>query len=190
VVVNPPNGSVDAPVSPASNEHWQAVLGMYGTIREGISQIRLASFWGDDTEIVGTITYDPSDDRFLLYDIDTDTIPQNTLDPINAVIDPLLSGPGAGLPAAASGQRYLILNNLGSLTNPYPPAAWGQVVAQANDIIEYDGTRWVIAFNSRGSIDAQYVVNLTTGIQYYWNGTTWVKSIDGLYTGGSWNLVL
>ena len=192
VVVNPPNGSVDAPVSPPSNEHWQAVLGMYGTIREGISQIRLASFWGDDTEIVGTITYDPSDDRFLLYDIDTDTIPQNTLDPINAVIDPLLSGPGAGLPAAASGQRYLILNDLGSLTNPYPPAAWGQVVAQANDIIEYDASSgWFVAFQAGEHFDnVQFVTNLTTDLQYRWDKTHWVKSYEGLYSGGDWSLVL
>lgn len=192
VVVNPPNGSVDAPVSPPSNEHWQAVLGMYGTIREGISQIRLASFWGDDTEIVGTITYDPSDDRFLLYDIDTDTIPQNTLDPINAIIDPLLSGPGAGLPAAASGQRYLILNDLGSLTNPYPPAAWGQVVAQANDIIEYDaGSGWFVAFQAGEHFDnVQFVTNLTTDLQYRWDKTHWVKSYEGLYSGGDWSLVL
>ena len=192
VVVNPPNGSVDAPVSPPSNEHWQAVLGMYGTIREGISQIRLASFWGDDTEIVGTITYDPSDDRFLLYDIDTDTIPQNTLEPINAVIDPLLSGPGAGLPSAAGGQRYLVLSDLGSLTNPYPPAAWGQVVAQANDIIEYDtSSGWFVAFQAGEHFDnVQFVTNLTTGLQYRWDKTQWVKSYEGLYPGGDWSLVL
>jgi hypothetical protein len=192
VVVNPPNGSVDAPVSPASNEHWQAVLGMYGTIREGISQIRLAGFWGDDTEIVGTITYDPSDDRFLLYDIDTDTIPQNTLEPINAVIDPLLSGPGAGLPAADGGQRYLVLNDVGSLTNPYPPAAWGQVVARANDIIEYDASSgWFVAFQAGEHFDnVQFVTNLTTGLQYRWDKHQWVKSYEGLYSGGDWSLVL
>lgn len=192
VVVNPPNGSVDAPVNPPSNEHWQAVLGMYGTIREGISQIRLASFWGDDTEIVGTITYDPSDDRFLLYDIDTDTIPQNTLQPINAVIDPLLSGPGAGLPAAANGQRYLVLNDVGSLSNPFPPAAWGQVVAQANDIIEYDASSgWFVSFQAGEHFDnVQFVTNLTTGLQYRWDRNQWVKSYEGLYSGGEWSLVL
>jgi hypothetical protein len=152
----------------------------------------LAGFWGDDTEIVGTITYDPSDDRFLLYDIDTDTIPQNTLEPINAVIDPLLSGPGAGLPAADGGQRYLVLNDVGSLTNPYPPAAWGQVVARANDIIEYDASSgWFVAFQAGEHFDnVQFVTNLTTGLQYRWDKHQWVKSYEGLYSGGDWSLVL
>ena len=83
----------------------------------------------------------------------------------------------------------------GDATNTANPIAWtsalGQpLIAHANDVIEYNGTRWVVAFNSRDTADAQYVVNLTTGIQFYWNGTKWVKSIDGLYAGGSWNLVL
>jgi hypothetical protein len=89
----------------------------------------------------------------------------------------------------------LINESTGDADNPANPEAWlgtsGQVlIAHANDIIEYDGARWTIAFNSRDTTDAQYVINLTTGIQFYWNGTKWVKSIDGLYTGGTWNLVL
>ena len=191
VVVNPPNGSIDAPISPPSNELWHAVLGMYGTIREGISQIRLASFWGDNTELVGTISYDPSDDRFLLYDIDGDTIPQNTLQAIGAVIDPLLSGPGAGLPVASIGQRYLILNDVGSFDNPIPPAAWGTLVAKANDIVEYTATGWVVSFEAGQHYDnTQFVTNITTGLQYRWADNRWVKSYEGLYSGGEWSLVL
>jgi len=114
---------------------------------------------------------------------------------VDAVINPLTTAPGDGLDSSLTGQRYLINESTGYDNNPSNPEAWlgtgGQpLIAHANDIIEYDGARWVVAFNSRDTTDAQYVINLTTGIQFYWNGTKWVKSIDGLYTGGSWNLVL
>jgi len=40
----------------------------------------------------------------------------------------------------------------------------------------------------------QFVTNLTTGLQYRWSGSErgaeWVKSYEGLYTGGEWSLVL
>jgi len=114
---------------------------------------------------------------------------------VDAVINPLTTAPGDGLDSSLTGQRYLLNESTGDASNNANPEAWlgtgGQpLIAHANDIIEYDGVRWTVAFNSRDTTDAQYVINLTTGIQFYWNGTKWVKSIDGLYTGGTWNLVL
>jgi len=127
----------------------------------------------------------------LLFDVDPDTVPQNTLDPVDAVIDPLLSGPGAGLPTAAAGQRYLILNAIGDDQNPQPAEAWGPLVAAANDIIEYDGAFWNVAFGSTtNTTNIQYMTNVTTGLQYLWTGTAWVKSYEGIYPAGSWSLVL
>jgi hypothetical protein len=185
--INAANASITPPVSPPSNEFWQAIVGMYGTLRPGISQIRFDNPWGDDTQIIGTVAYDPTDDRFLLINIDTDTLPQNTLDPVDAIINPLASGPGAGLPAAATGQRYLILDDMGDETD-----AWGPtIVAQANDIIEFDGDFWFVAFESTAqTTNVEYVTNITTGLQYRWTTTEWVKSYEGLYPGGEWSLVL
>lgn len=195
--IDEPNNSVNEPDSPASNELWPAVVGMYGGFRDGISQIRLSNQWGENHEVIGTVSYDPTDERFLLFDVDVDTIPQNTLPPVNAVIDPLLSGPGAGLPVAAEGQRYLILNNIGdpayigSSNSSYFAEAWGSLVADANDIIQYNGESWIVAFESKYAADnTQYATNITTGLQYLWNGTSWVKSYEGLYPGGEWSLVL
>jgi hypothetical protein len=191
-VINEPNSSLVPPDSPPSNLMWQAVVGMYGVLRPGISYIKLEQ--DDGTEVMGTVAYDPTDDRFLLFDVDTDTVPANTLDPVTAVINPLLSGPGAGLPAAAVGQRYLLTEATGSWEGN--AVAWqgdsGQpLVACANDIIEYDGTRWTIYFDSVSSPDnIQYVTNITTSIQYEWTGSSWVKSYQGLYPGGKWSLVL
>lgn len=191
-VVDEPNSSLVAPDSPPSNLMWQGVVGVYGVLRPGISYIKLEQ--DDGTEVMGTVAYDPTDDRFLLFDVDTDTVPANTLDPVTAVINPLVSGPGAGLPAAAVGQRYLLTEATGSWNSN--AVAWeghaGQpLVAQANDIIEYDGTRWTIYFDSTSSPDnIQYVTNITTSIQYEWTGSSWIKSYQGLYPGGQWSLVL
>ena len=189
-VVNPTDDNTEPQTNPPSNVFWHSVIGLYGTMREGISQIRLADQWGGTGEVIGTISYDPMDDRFMLFDVDTDTTPQNTLQAVNAVINPLLSGPGSGLPAAVAGQRYLLLDDLGSWDNPQPPAAWGAIQARANDIIEYDGAEWIVSFEAAGDENTQFVTNITTGLQYRWTGDEWVKSYEGLYPGGEWSIVL
>jgi len=182
-----PNDNTVPPESPPSNEFWQAVVGMYGVLRPGISQIRFDNLWGDDTQVIGTVSYDPTDDRFLLISIDEDTLPQNTLDPVDAVINPLTAGPGEGLPAAAAGQRYLILDDMGGDTE-----AWGSFAgARANDIIQYDGEYWFVAFEAVAqATNVEFVTNITTSIQYRWTGTEWVKAYEGLYASGEWSLVL
>ena len=192
-VVDQPNSSLTPPDSPQSNLLWTSLIGAYGTLRPGVSQIKLEQ--PDGTDVVGTIAYDPTDDRFLLYIIDEDTLPQNTLSPVTAVIDPLRSGPGAGIDPAAIGQRYLLTESTGSedgYAEAWSGANGAFLIANANDIIEYTSdNRWVVAFDSTSSPNNnQYVTNITTAIQYRWTGETWVKSYQGLYPGGSWSIVL
>jgi hypothetical protein len=193
-VVDEPNESLIAPDSPPSNLLWHSVVGMYGTLREGISLIALEQ--DDGSEVYGTVAYDPTDDRFLLFTVDEATVPANTLAPVDAVIDPLRSGPDAGLTPAVLGQRYLFTEATGAFDNSSNPTAWlgsaGQpLVANANDIVEFDGVRWIVSFDSTSSPDnRQYVTNITTDLQYEWNGTAWVKSYQGLYPGGTWSLIL
>ena len=192
-VIDEPNTSLTPPESPPSNLLWSAVVGQYGVLRPGISYIKLEQ--EDGTDVIGTVAFDPTDDRFLLFTIDPDTVPANTLEAVDAVIDPLRSGPGAGLVSAAIGQRYLFTEATGSFDDGNAEA-WAGVngqplVAQANDIVEYDGSRWQISFDSASSPDnIQYVTNVTTEIQYRWTGSTWIKSYQGLYAGGTWSLVL
>ena len=192
-VVDEPNTSLTPADSPDSNLLWPSIVGLYGVLRPGISQIRLEQ--QDGSEVIGTVAFDPTDDRFLLFSVDEDTVPGNTLNPVTAVIDPLRSGPGSGLPLDATGQRYLLTEATGTY-NQGNAVIWqgndGQpLVAQANDIIEYDGAKWIVAFESTSSPDnLQYVTNITTGIQYEWTGTAWIKSYQGLYPGGTWRLVL
>ena len=219
-VISQPITSLDPPQSPVDEQmQWPTVINIYGALRPGISYVTLDNPWAPDTSIVGTVAINPADDRFLLFDIDPDTVPQNTLAPIDAVINPLLSGPGDGLDSALTGQRYLFteatgnINNFGLQQDPVEldvmtvntnPPAWmgvnGQpLIANANDIVEYDGQRWRVVFDSVNQTETQYVTNLTSGIQYKWIGALpdddpasgrWVKSYDGLYPGGSWNLIL
>lgn len=174
---------------------WHTVVDLYGDLRDGISQIQLDNEF-DGTTIVGTVAYNPMDDRFLLFTVDSDTLPQNTLNPVNAIIDPQRVGPGIGLPAAAVGQRYLLINNASGADEGTEgaPAWYGigetYLYAQANDIIEYDGIRWNVVFGSQHYTDVQYVTNLTTGIQYRWAEGEWLKSYEGIYRSGNWSLVL
>ena len=192
-VVDESNASLTPPDSPNGNLMWSAVVGMYGTLRPGISYISLEQ--PDGTDVIGTVTFDPSDDRFLLFNVNSDTVPANTLSPVAAVINPLLSGPGAGLPAAVTGTRYLLTESTGSWTGATAEAWTGvsgqRMVAQANDIVEWNGNQWTVSFDSTTSPNNyQYVTNITTEIQYRWTGSAWVKSYQGLYKGGLWTLVL
>jgi hypothetical protein len=191
-VVDEPNTALTPADSPPSNLLWHSIIDLYGTLRPGIS---LMSFEQEDgSEVYGTISYDPTDDRFLLFEVDTRTVPPSTLANVNAVIDPLVSGPGAGLAPASIGQRYLLTENTGSFDG-YASAWAGSnghpLIAHANDIIEYTGSEWVVSFDSTSSPDnIQYVTNITTEIQYKWTGSMWVKSYQGLYPGGNWSLTL
>jgi hypothetical protein len=180
-------------IDPNSNLLWPTVIGVYGTLRPGISELHLMQ--EDGSEVVGTITVNPNDERFLILNIDIDTQPQNTMPPVDKVIDPLMSAPGYGLPAAAEGQRYLLTNDTGDSGNRYPAVAWlgdggRPLTAQANDIIEFRDGFWTRPFVSQIQTEQQYVTNLTTHIQYEWTGDSWIKSYQGVYPGGTWRLVL
>lgn len=181
--------SLDTEGRDNSTAFWKPVIEQFGELRSGISQLRIDNPL-DGTEIIGTVAFHPTDDRFLLFTPDDDTLPGNTLDPVDSVIAPTRSGPSAGLPAAATGQRYLITEAIGSDDNSDPSEAWGDIVANENDIIEFDGSDWIVAFDSQNSSDAEVVTNITTSIQYKWTGETWLKSYQGLYAGGEWNIVL
>ena len=187
----PSNIDLDLPPNPNTSLYWSSLLNVYGTIRPGISQIWLQNPYMD-TEIIGTIVPDPVDDRLLIYNIDTDTLPQNTLNPVDSVINPLLTGPNSGLPGAINGRRYLIVENIGHANNT--TVAWGNLIASANDIIQYSSSTnlWTVSFDSSAATAVQYVTNLTTNVQYRYNvdDTVWMKSFEGFYDQGDYSIVI
>ena len=184
------NIDLNYPDPPNTSLYWSSLLNVYGTVRPGISQIWLQNPYMN-TEIVGTIVLDPTDDRLLIYDIDPDTLPQNTLSPVNSVVNPLISGPNAGLPGPVNGVRYLLVESVGSEGSP--TVAWGDLVANANDIVEYDADsgQWYVSFASQEATTVEYVTNLTTSIQYrYTPDGVWMKSYEGWYGQGDYSIVI
>ena len=170
---------------PAVN--WKVLLEQYGVVTNGTSQIRLTQPNGN--EIVGTIATTTLDDTILLYSIDGDTIPANTLTAVSKIINPATFDPGT----PTNGTRYLVINDVGDSTASFQSATWGTLVASVGDIIEYNSTtsKWNIAFDASDPDSTQhYVTNLNTGIQYRFNGTEWVKSYEGVYTQGNWSIVV
>jgi hypothetical protein len=195
------NTSFDPVTTQVSNVSWKAVIEEYGELKSGISQMRLTN---DTTgnEIIGTIAFHPTDDNIMLFTVDVDTVPANTVSAIDAVVNPLRSGPGVlngttVFPSATAGQRYLLTESTGDVNNPSNDVAtaWKgtndvQLIANTNDIIEYNGSNWDVVFDSSNSSNKDYVTNVTTGLQYKWNGTQWIRSVEGVYPGGEWSLVL
>jgi hypothetical protein len=170
---------------PAVN--WKLLLDQYGKVTNGTSQIRLKQPNGN--EIVGTIATTTLDDTILLYSIDSDTIPSNSLTAVKKIINPATFDPGT----PANGDRYLVINDVGDSTASFQSSTWGTLVASVGDIIEYNSTtsKWNVAFDASNPDSTQhYVTNLNTGIQYRFNGTEWVKSYEGVYTAGNWSIVL
>ena len=187
----PSNVNLDLPPSPQTDVYWSSVLNVYGAIKPGISQIWLENPFMDH-EIVGNIVPNPNDDRLLIYNIDPDTLPQNTLDPVDGVINPQLTGPNAGLPGPVNGRRYLLVDNIGSPGES--TVAWGGLVAHANDIVEYSTSdnSWFVSFNSLATTPTtlEYVTNLTTSVQYRFVDGTWMKSYEGWYNQGDYSIVI
>lgn len=192
----PRDPTLDTPTKLGTKDAWKNLINVYGVLREGTSQIRL---WSNNfqTEVVGTVSYDPNDESLLIFNADIDTYPANTLANINAIIDPRKTNVDSSITNPATGTRYLILNDIGSYDNPvgFGAPAWTgtngiELVANTNDIIEYNGTHWVIAFDSSQSSTVEYVSNLNTGTQYRWSNNQWIKSFEGEYKNGEWSLVL
>ena len=114
------------------------------------------------------------------------------MDPVDGVINPQLTGPNAGLPGPVNGRRYLLVDNIGSPGDS--TVAWGNVVAFANDIIEYNaGTgEWFVSFDSTTATPTtlEYVTNLTTNVQYRFVDDMWMKSFEGWYDQGDYSIVI
>jgi len=97
--------------------------------------------------------------------------------------------PGNGMTNLHAGDRFLIIEDIGHTGNT--TQAWGSFVAKANDIIEWNGTAWIIVFDhGQNSNTLLYQTNIYSGVQYKWNGVSWVKSFEGEYGAGLWRVAL
>ena len=92
--------------------------------------------------------------------------------------------------------RYLIIEDIGNSSNTDGADAWkgnddSDLIAYANDIIEWHDNKWNVVFDSAHKQDIIiYQTNIYTGIQYMWNGVSWIKSFEGEYLQGQWRIEL
>lgn len=169
---------------------WEDHFALHGGIKNGITEIRLKL--GSDPinenvdEVVLNVNLVDGNPNLLSYSLNIDTLPNDTIPLINGVIDPQRSRPGVGsLPAAAMGQRYLITKN----TIPFAGGPWGELAAGANDIIEYNGTNWVVSFDASAVNSSGYTTNANTMKKLYYTGSEWVVAIEGMFEQGFWRIV-
>lgn len=172
---------------------WLPVIDQYGKLKNGTSQIRLIQSNG--SVVVGTVAYHPTDETLLLFTPFTDTLPANTMDPINAIINPQNINVDSHLTNPDTGTRYLLLHAVGNESSEEVSPAWNYdghpaLIAEANDIVEFNGDYWTVSFTSQGHTDIEYTTNLTTGVQYKWENGSWTKSVEGRYNVSHWSLNL
>ena len=193
---------------------WNKVLEMYGGYTE---TSRIHFLQPNGYEVVGTFAVNEFDPNYLVVDLDPDTVPTNSFGAISAIIDPYKFSPIKKFGSIANiptGTRYLMLedvntspnvgqflesnkwSNDNSSYNAYDgPDAWkdlagNDLVIKANTIIEWNGSTWQKVFDPEIVATTQYVSNLTTGIQYKWDGTQWLRSFEGEYSEGYWRFDL
>jgi hypothetical protein len=206
----PREPTLDIPKPQGTPLSWLNATNAYpGKFVAGSSRLFLQQPGGSN--VVGTVAINTLDDTLLMINWDLDTLITNTgidsqglLDfdngynaagsyrpnspgTFDAIINPQSFNPGT----VAAGTRYLIIEDIGNAANTYPAVAWGTLIATANDIIEYTGTAWHIVFNAAHNSDTMvWQTNIYTGVQYLWNGISWVKSFEGEYGPGQWRLEL
>jgi len=194
------NDQLDIPTKQSTPVDWFGLLDQYpGKYIAGAGHIYLIQPTG--YEVSGTFTVNALDSTILTVTWNTDTYPGNTtITSVNraspgtfdAIINPLTFNPVDNAPVA--GRRYLLIDDIGDAqtnTNTNNSTAWGTLIAKANDIIEYNGTVWAVVFEAaQNEENLIYQTNIYTGVQYKWNGVSWVKSFEGEYRAGAWRLVL
>lgn len=182
-LLNQANGVID--VTNGGTLSWLEHFKHYGGLKNGITEIILKL--GDlsaPLEVMARVNEVPNNDNILSYEIDATTLPLDTITMVNGVIDPTKSHPGtSNLPVAARGQRYLLTNNI------VRGIMWGDVTAGANDIIEYNGSSWILSFDSRAVNAIAYTTNANTMKKLYFNGIEWMLAIEGVFEQGAWRII-
>jgi len=183
-ILNKASGTTDAD---GNLLEWTKLLSPFGELRPGISNLRLRR--GNDptdpnSDIVATITeIDVDNPNVAIINVDQDSLPGSSEAAINAIINPSKTAPGKNLPASATGQRYLVLEDVPN--NNY----WGVTDAKANDIIQYNGSHWIVSFDSSANNEA-IVLNTTTNLLYEWRAGQWISVFEGTYQNGWWRIYL
>jgi hypothetical protein len=179
---------------PGGQYAWWRLLTLYGSLKPystygaNASQIRLKTQNDLDqttSDLIGWIDIDPVNQNQIIWTPDFESFPSATLPAIDLIVDPLTSGPGGLLPPPAIGQRYLLTESPAEQS-----VRWGTMTAQANDIVEFNGSQWVVSWSAALNTNGvQYVMNNRSGLMYKWDGT-WSAMLQKQYLQGLWRLSL
>lgn len=167
---------------------WADLIEMQGQLSStSLLKLNITNDSDNDLDaIIGSVSVNTSDSTKLIFTVDADTLPSNTLSAVDKIIDPRGTYPGdSTLIAAVTGQRYLITESISK--EGYPN--WN-VTADENDIIQYDGTKWAVVFDASAETDVDYITNTYTTKQYKWFNDAWISSHEGVYNPGFWRLLL
>jgi hypothetical protein len=181
-------------------KNWREIFeALPGNYVADVSRIYLTNLDSDVT-ITGTISLNPFDEGIIGVNWDTDSFPQDTIitsaiasrTSIDYIIDPTRFDPRS---IRDSGVRILLLEDVGNEEALENSVAWRNnngtgLVAYANDIVEWDGTKWNIIFDTTSSPEITYTTNLNTGVQYRFHNGSWLMSVDGEYPIGTWRIDL
>lgn len=209
--------SYDMPERVNQELPWDLILDLFpNKFVDGIARIYLIQ--PDGTEVNGTISRDATDQSILVANWDWDSLNLNTginsvglfdfevgyesgpnykpnaPGTVDAIVNPLTFNPNDH--PKTQGLRYLLTADTGDATNTDGPDGWKstsgqQLIAHASDIVEWDGNKWNVIFSSVNENNMIiWQTNTYTGIQYRWNGVSWVKSFEGIYKVGKWRLEL
>ncbi len=146
--------------------------------------------------VTGTFVLNPFDEGKIEINFDADTFPTDTVidgkTTVDYIINPLNFDP---TDIKVIGLRLLLLDSIGDAPTGEGSAAWkntdnSNLVASANDIVAWDGAKWVIVFDASEADNITFVTNLNTGIQYRYKNNEWLLSIDGEYPVGTWRIDL
>jgi len=179
--------------------NWLEILEKYpGKYVANLSKVQVMK--PDGRWAQASISLNPDNESLLNLNFKTfdDSWPTNTVIAGRGTIDAIIDPNKPTNRTATSGLRYLILEDINTTNRNYGPdnaslpgvLQWGDLTANANDIIEYNGTEWTVIFNSQQTTTLTYITNAYTGVQYKWNGTQWTKSMEGVYPAGKWQIVL
>jgi hypothetical protein len=175
---------------------WREIFEAHpGVYNADVSRIYFNNLDSNVT-VTGTFVLNPFDEGKIEINFDVDTFPTDTVidgkTTVDYIINPLNFDP---TDIKVTGLRLLLLDNIGDAPTGEGSAAWknadnSNLVANANDIVAWNGTKWVIVFDASEASNTTFVTNLNTGIQYRYKDNEWLLSIDGEYPVGTWRIDL